>query len=225
MKELFRIGDKIIYVYGVGVALGLIAGFYILYRESRRKGLDQEKTFYLAILTVVAGIIGARLYYIIGFNLEYYIKNPLQIFAVRSGGLSIQGALLGGILFAIWYARKTGLPFFRTADAAAPGIAIGQAIGRIGCDVYGVPMTTIYPWGVKVGAQILHPAQMYEMFLDLILFTYLWKRRGKALSAENPARIPQNYIILPARIAKMRFTSRRRKSFLIIRRIFSEIKK
>ncbi len=67
----------------------------------------------------------------------------------------------------------------KAADAFAPGIIMGQAIGRIGCDVFGIPMTKAYFWGVSVNNQLLHPAQMYEALLNLVLFTYLWKSRNK----------------------------------------------
>lgn len=179
MKELFKIGNFGVYLFGITVAIGMIAGVFVMLRESERKGADKDKTLDLAVYTIFAAIIGARLYYIIAFNLKYYIENPIEIFFINLGGLSIQGGLIGGILFAAWYTKKKKISFWKTADIYAPGIAIGQAIGRIGCDVFGVPMETIYPWGIKVGSQILHPAQMYEMILDLILFAYLWRSRGK----------------------------------------------
>lgn len=179
MRELFRIGHISIRFFGVMIALGLLAGVFLALKEIRRKKINEDKAFELIIFTVLAAIIGARLYYILGFNLDYFIKNPGQIFAINAGGLSIQGALIFGVLFAVLYSRLRKISFLDTADAVAPSIAIGQAIGRIGCDVFGVPMKTIYPWGIEVQGQILHPAQMYEMVLDLILFIFLWNRRGK----------------------------------------------
>lgn len=159
--------------------LGILAGLWIMLKEAKRKELNIDKMYDLVIYTVIAGIVGARLYYVIAFNFSYYIKNPMEILFVHQGGLSIQGALIGGILVAIWYIRKSSLPFWKTADTFAPGIIIGQAIGRIGCDVFGIPMNKVYPWGITIGGQILHPAQLYEVFLNLILFAYLWTKRGK----------------------------------------------
>ncbi|MBA1336947.1 MAG: Prolipoprotein diacylglyceryl transferase [Firmicutes bacterium] len=117
--------------------------------------------------------------YVLVFSPGYYRQNPLEIFAVYNGGLSIQGVLIAGIIFAVWYTRRTGIGFWRTADAFAPAIILWQAIGRIGCDVFGVPMDKAYPWGVMVGSQLLHPAQLYEALLNLALFTYLWWSRGR----------------------------------------------
>ncbi|MEW9095579.1 MAG: prolipoprotein diacylglyceryl transferase [Clostridiaceae bacterium] len=179
MVELFRIGHFSIYLFGVAVALGVIVGMLIMSIESKRKGLDSDKILDLALYTILAGIIGARAYYIVAFDLSYYIQNPKEIFLISSGGMSIQGALIGGTLFALWYTKKKNISFFEVADVAAPAMAIGQAIGRIGCDVFGIPMKNVYPWGINIEGQILHPAQMYEMYLNLILFIFLWSRRDK----------------------------------------------
>lgn len=179
MVELFRIGHIGIYLFGVTIAIGILAGLYVMSIEAKRKGLNSDKMLDLALFTIIAAVLGARVYYIIAFDLGFYLKNPLEIIKINSGGLSIQGGLIGGILFAAWYTKKKGISFLKAADAFAPGIAIGQAIGRIGCDVFGIPMKTIYFWGINIDGQTLHPAQMYEMLLDLILFTYLWSRKGK----------------------------------------------
>ncbi len=180
MKELFRLGNISIYLFGVTIALGILAGIGIMLKEAKRKELNTEKMYDLVMYTIIVAMVGARLYYVLAFNPKYYLKNPMEILLVHQGGLSIQGALIAGILVALWYVRKNNLNFWKVADTFAPGIILGQAIGRIGCDVFGIPMKTIYPWGVRVGSQILHPAQLYEVFLDLILFTYLWKGRGKS---------------------------------------------
>jgi phosphatidylglycerol:prolipoprotein diacylglycerol transferase len=179
MRELFHIGGFSVGIFGIMVALGMVAGILVITKETRRKGMDEEKTMDLVLYTVIASIIGARLYYVTAFRLPYYLENPLEILRFSEGGLSIQGGILGGILFAAWYARRKGMDFWKAADAFAPGIALGQAIGRIGCDVFGVPMQTPYAWGILVGGQLLHPAQLYEMGLDLILFLYLWRKRGR----------------------------------------------
>lgn len=179
MVELFKIGNFTIYIFGVMVSIGMIVGIYLMHSEAKRKGLDTDNMFELALYTLIASVVGARLYYILVFNLGKYIENPSEIFLLRSGGLSIQGGLIGGILLAVWYTKRKNIPFWKAADAFAPGIVAGQAIGRIGCDIFGIPMKTIYPWGIIVNSQVLHPAQMYEMILDLILFGYLWGNRGK----------------------------------------------
>lgn len=179
MVELFKIGNFTIYLFGVMIAIGMIVGIYLMQSEAKRKGLDSDTMFELAMYTLLASVIGARLYYILVFNPNPYIQNLVEVFSFRDGGLSIQGGLIGGTLFAVWYTKRKKISFWTAADAFAPGIVAGQAIGRIGCDIFGIPMQTSYPWGIVINYQLLHPAQMYEMVLDLILFVYLWSRRGK----------------------------------------------
>ncbi|WP_432666074.1 prolipoprotein diacylglyceryl transferase [Wukongibacter baidiensis] len=179
MVELFRIGHVSIYLFGITIALGMLTGMAIMIKEAKRKGMDIDKLTDLAVYTIIASLIGARLYYVLAFNLEYYLANPKAIISIRDGGLSIQGALILGIGFAFWYTKKKRISFWEVADVFAPGIIIGQAIGRIGCDVFGVPMEKPYPWGVVANSQLLHPAQLYEALLDLLLFTYLWRSRSK----------------------------------------------
>ncbi|WP_432402505.1 prolipoprotein diacylglyceryl transferase [Wukongibacter sp. M2B1] len=179
MVEIFRIGHFAIYLFGVTIALGMLVGMAIMIKEAKRKEMDVDKLIDFAIYTIIVSLIGARLYYVFAFNPEYYLANPKAIISIRDGGLSIQGALILGIGFAFWYTKKKKISFWEVADVFTPGIIIGQAIGRIGCDVFGIPMEKPYPWGVMVNSQLLHPAQLYEALLDLLLFVYLWRSRGK----------------------------------------------
>ncbi|MDW7667921.1 MAG: prolipoprotein diacylglyceryl transferase [Bacillota bacterium] len=179
MVEVFKIGHYAIYLFGLTIVIGMIVGIFIMTKEAKRKGSNVDNLTDLAIYTIISALIGARLYYVIAFNFKYYIQNPKNILAFRDGGLSIQGALIFGILFALWYTKKKGINFGKAADAFALGIIMGQAIGRIGCDVFGITMDKVYFWGVKVNNQLLHPAQLYEAILNLLLFTYLWSTRDK----------------------------------------------
>lgn len=177
MKVLFNVGGFSIHLFGTTIALGILIGFLVMLKEAKRKGLDINKLTDLALYTVIIGIIGARINYILAFNPSYYIQNPKEIFMINQGGLSIQGALIAGTIFAIWYMKKNNIPVWKTADTFALGIIIGQAIGRVGCDVFGVPMSRSWFWGVNVGGQLLHPAQIYEAILNYILFIILWNKR------------------------------------------------
>jgi len=177
MKVLFNVGGFSIHLFGTAIALGILVGFFVMLSEAKRKGLDQDKLTDLAMYTVIFGIIGARLNYILAFNPSYYIQNPKEIFMINQGGLSIQGALIVGTIFALWYMKKKNIPIWKTADAFAPAIIMGQAIGRVGCDVFGIPMSQSWFWGVNVGGELLHPAQIYEAVLNYILFLVLWNKR------------------------------------------------
>lgn len=180
MVELFSIGHFSIYLLSVTSAIGMIIGLLLIQKEGERKLLDKDKLMDLGIFTVLFGIIGARLGYILFFNFDYYLNNPSEIFRFSQGGLSIQGAILAGSAAAFIIMRRKNLPVWKTADAIVPGVILGQAIGRVGCDVFGVPMSRNWPWGVMVNGELLHPAQLYEVALNYILFLLIWRKRKTA---------------------------------------------
>jgi len=192
MVELFSIGHFSIHLLSVTSALGMIIGLLMIQKEGERKNLDKDKLMNLSMITVFSGIIGARIGYILFFNFSHYVNNPAEIIRFSQGGLSIQGAILGGGAMAFWYINKAQLPVWQTADAVVPGIILGQAIGRVGCDVFGVPMQRNWPWGVMVNGELLHPAQLYEAGLNLLLFLYIWKKRQ---SAKHPGQLFFIYLI------------------------------
>lgn len=178
MKTLFSIGNFNIPFFGTMIMIGILAALLILKYEARRKNIKTEKILDLALIGLVGGIIGARLGYVVFYNLEYYIQNPLSILKIHQGGLSIHGGLIGGIIFSILYLRKNKeLNLFVVADIAAPAIILAQGIGRIGCDVYGKIMVEPKFMGIPVNGVFYHPAQAYEFLLDYLLFLFLWRKR------------------------------------------------
>lgn len=177
MKILFDFLGFPIYFFGVMITLGLLAGIYTAYFEVNRKGLDTDRVLDLAIFGITFAIVGARLFYILFYDLSYYIQNPAKIILVREGGLSIHGGLIGAFLFGLFYFKKYKLSFIKYADAIVPGIILGQAIGRVGCDVFGKVMKVPLPWGIIHQGQLLHPTQVYEFLLNYIVFFILWRKR------------------------------------------------
>ncbi len=177
MKILFDVFGFPIYFFGVMIALGLLAGILVAYMEVKRKGLETERVFDLAIYGLIFAIVGARLFYIMFYDLSYYIKNPVDILLIREGGLSIHGGLIGAFIFGFYYFKKHKLSFLQYADAIVPGIILGQAIGRVGCDVFGKVMNTSLPWGIVRQGQLLHPTQVYEFLLNYTVFFILWRKR------------------------------------------------
>lgn len=177
MKVLFSIFGYPIYFFGVMIAVGILAGLFAAYLEVKRKGLSPDKFFDLVTYSIIFAVLGARIAYIVFYDLSYYLNNPLDIIKISEGGLSIHGGLLGAFIFAFFYIRKHKLDFFKYADAIAPGIILGQGIGRVGCDVFGKVMTTPLPWGIERQGQLLHPAQVYEFLLDYLVFFILWRKR------------------------------------------------
>ena len=179
MKILFEISGFPVHFFGLTVAMGILAGFLLIYRLAAREGKNVNKIMDLGLYTLVFGFIGSRIGYILFYNPQFYLQNPMQIIMVHSGGLSIHGALIGGSAYAFWYIRKHQLDFWTMADLFAPGIILGQAIGRIGCDVFGRPMAVPRLWGVEYGGALVHPVQIYEALLNyVVLFILLNKRKN-----------------------------------------------
>lgn len=178
MVELFSIGHLSIYLFGVTVAVGMLVGIMLAGREAKRLKLPEDAVYDVILYSVLGGIVGARLVYILVYDPSYYFANPLEIFRINTGGLSIHGGIMGGFLLGIWRVRNYKLDLWQMADLLAPALILGQAIGRIGCDVFGLTMTKPYSWGVEFNGALVHPAQVYEFTLDYILFAWLWLRRN-----------------------------------------------
>ena len=175
--------------YGVIVALSFLLGLWVSTREAKRNGVDPALVQDFAFYAVVGGIIGARIYFVLFSNPSYFLRNPWEIFAIWHGGMGIIGALLGGLLTALWYCRRRELSFFRLADTLAPGVALGQAVGIVACllngDSYGRP--TDVAWAVtytdpRAMAPLniaLHPVEIYEMAAYFLVFLLVWGTRRK----------------------------------------------
>jgi phosphatidylglycerol:prolipoprotein diacylglycerol transferase len=186
---LFKFGSIEIRLYGVMIALAFIVGTLIGEREARRKGFPPGTVYDLLSFMLIAVVIGARLYYVIFSDLSWFITHPFEIIAIWKGGLSLHGGMIGGLIAGIWYCRKRGLPVWKFSDVLAPSAIIGQAIGRIGCTLNGCcyGKETDLPWGLvysdphssaPLGIP-LHPTQIYEIILSLILFAGIWYSRKK----------------------------------------------
>ncbi len=176
-KVIFQIGHLQINIFGLMIVIGILAGLWLAVREAKKTGVDPDSIMELVLYTVIGGVVGARLIYVLVYNPQYYMAEPLAILKIYEGGLSIHGGLLGGILVGGLYVKKKGLSFWKTADLVTPSLILGQAIGRIGCDVFGKPILGSLPWGVSINGQLLHPAQAYEFLLNYLLFFVLWRKR------------------------------------------------
>jgi len=185
---LFTIGSVAVSWHGIFVVLAVIVGILVSLRLGRGAGISRDVIYSTAIWAIPAGIIGARLVHVLD-HLDYYTIDPGAIVAIWEGGLSIFGAVLGGTLAGVVYARVSGISVGCLADVVAPGVILAQAVGRIGCaingDAYGTP--TSLPWGFvythpnayAYGIPPSHPAPVYEIFWDLIVFAMIWRLRGR----------------------------------------------
>ncbi len=161
MQQGFSIGPLYIHYYGILVMLGALAGTWLASTEARRKGLNTEIPWDVLPWLLIGGIIGARLWHIllppksmvdVGITAGYYLTHPLDAIAIWRGGLGIPGAVIGGVIALYIYTRKKNLIFAQWLDVLAPGIALGQAIGRWGNyvnqEIYGAP--TSLPWAIFI---------------------------------------------------------------------------
>jgi phosphatidylglycerol:prolipoprotein diacylglycerol transferase len=191
--ELFKIGNFPINTYGVFLALAFLCAILITVKLGARDGLPREKIYDLCLWMLLSSLIGSKVLML--FTEPEYRDHPWQLLSLdflRSGGV-FYGGLIAAILAGYLLMRRYKLPWWKTADACAPGIAIGNFFGRQGCFAAGCcwGKPTSLPWGVKfseLGHEItgvpvgvpLHPTQLYESFAMLLVFAFLlWlhKRR------------------------------------------------
>lgn len=185
--EIFRIGSIPINTYGVFLALAFLCAILITVKLAARDGLPREKIYDLCLWMLLCSLIGSKI--LMFFTEPEYRDHPLQLISLdflRSGGV-FYGGLIGAILSGYFLMRRYQLPWWKTADACAPGIAIGNFFGRQGCFAAGCcwGKPTTLPWGVKfteLGHEItgvpldvrLHPTQLYESFAMLLVFFFLF---------------------------------------------------
>lgn len=188
---LFSIFGFPIRSYGLFIAIAFLAGLWLAKRVAarRRPGyvpLIEE----FAVTALISAIVGARLWEV-AFTWEYYRHNLWEIPAIWHGGISIQGAVLGGVLGAIWFCRSRKIPFWDFADTLTPGLLLGQAIGRLGScllngDAFGKPTGSsfgiVYAPGSMAydtfGPVPLWPAEVLEGTWDLVIMgVALWMLR------------------------------------------------
>lgn len=176
-----HIGPITIYVWGVMVALGILVGILLATKEAKRKKLSQEEIYNIGIISVISGIMGSRI--------VFALENPAALtsfwdfFKVWEGGLAFHGGFFAAILVGYVYIRIRKLDFKKYLDAVAPSIAIGHAIGRVGCILTGLHLgkETTVPWGVYQNGAVRHLTPLYEMIGLVILFLILTKLKTHKL--------------------------------------------
>lgn len=193
------------------IMVGILAAVWLSQRRAAHKGLAyQNMLLDLAIWLVPAGIIGARAWEM-AFTWQDYVETPWDRFAIWKGGLSIQGAVLGGVLVTILFARWRRVRVWELLDLIAPSAILGQGIGRIGSlmngDAFGRPVSEV-PWwpdwlglvyhpaspaGELFGATPLIPAEGLEMVADFLILAFLLWYRPKQ---DVPGRMVLTYVIL-----------------------------
>lgn len=212
--QAIQIGPVMIRYYSLALIGGVLAGTWLFSCLGKRKGIQSETAWDSMLWFFLGGIIGARLWHVIfpasssGLTFGYYLTHPAQIFAVWNGGLGVPGAILGGAAGMVLFCRHYGFPIRSFVDAGAPGLALGQAIGRWGNyfnqELYGAPSDL--PWAIKIDPPYrlakfadqatYHPLFAYEMILSLLNVAILiWVDRNFE-DRLNPGDIFALYLVL-----------------------------
>ena len=171
-----EIGPLSLHYYGLAIAVGILLAVWLLRRRYTAAGGDPELPDRVAVVAVLAGMVGARLAYV-STNLDRFAERPWAILFVWEGGLAFYGGLTLGALAGLWYLRRNNAldPVF--LDAAAPCLPLAHAVGRWGNyfnqELYGTP--TGLPWGLEIAAEPapVHPTFLYESLGNLALFAVL----------------------------------------------------
>lgn len=194
---LFQFGPLKIYSYGLAVACAFIIATILAKLEASRQNIPEEKILNLSIWVGFFGISGARILYILQ-NLKFYIRYPGEMLMLQRGGLSFYGGLILATICAIIFLRRQHLPTVKTFDIIAPYLALGQAIGRIGCFLngccYGKP--TDFSFSVCFPGEGIarYPVQIYSSLNLLLIFVIL--RIFQAKKAKIPGQIFLLYCLL-----------------------------
>lgn len=179
---LIKLGPFTLHAYGLMAALGLLAAWLVVQSLAKRQGMDPEKVSNLTLWVALGGLAGARLGQV-ALNPAPYLARPLSILAIWQGGLAFYGGLLVALPLGLWLIRRWRLGLLPTMDLFAPALALGQALGRIGCffsgDSFGKPFDG--PWAVVFRDPHslapkgipLHPTQLYTAGALLIITAVL----------------------------------------------------
>ena len=178
-----------IYWYGIILAIAFLTALFIVVNIAKNEYSEDKKipdTFYdIGFWVLLGGIFGARLYYVL-LSPNYYLSNLKEIFMIQHGGLSIHGAVLGGIIAGAILCKIKKMDFFKYADLCALGLPIAQAIGRWGnffnSEAFGLP--TNLPWGIFIpenarptmyaSFEYFHPTFLYECIWNILVFLILF---------------------------------------------------
>ena len=194
--RLLELGPLTVYSYGVLLAAAYLLALYYAVRRANRAGLDGDRVLDLGIAIIISALVGAKLLLLV-VDFDYFRRNPAELWTLaRSGGVFYGGLVLAFVV-GMWYMRRNRMPVWATADAIAPGIALGHVVGRMGCVLagccYGKPTTL--PWGItfsdafaaaNVGTP-LHPTQLYDAAAELLILILLvtTERRGRAYAGRT----------------------------------------
>jgi phosphatidylglycerol---prolipoprotein diacylglyceryl transferase len=207
--RLFHIGPFTVYGYGLMLALGFIAGSYLLVSEFKRRNLDPNIANNITLIALIAGVAGSKILYLME-NWSSFVIDPAGM-TFNPGGLTFYGGFLLAAFSIYVYGRYKGIHFFTIGDAIAPGMMLGYGIARLGCHLagdgdYGFPttlpwgtnysqgtyppsiafkdfpeITSQFPGGIVPNSVLCHPTPVYEFIICALMCWFLWKLRKEII--------------------------------------------
>ena len=183
----FSIGNISVHYYGLCISFGIVLGLLVSYFICKKyyKDINPDIIFDIAIPVIIGGIVGARLYYCL-LSFDYYSKHILEIIQIYKGGLSIHGAIIGGLISGVIYAKKKNLPILKLCDIFTFALVTGQIIGRWGnffnSEAFGLPAQNFLKLYIPaekrpllfMGNEYFHPAFLYESLLNIVVLILLY---------------------------------------------------
>jgi phosphatidylglycerol:prolipoprotein diacylglycerol transferase len=194
---LFQIGKQPVYSYGFFLALGYLFATFLLWREGKRQGYSEEKLLDLSVASLVAAIIGGRIFYTL-LHLGDFQDNPTRVFFFWEGGFAYYGSFVLVLIIASYLIRKWKWSFFQVADFASLAVLVAILFASIGAFLSGndYGKITSLPWGVTFPFLIgkRHPTQIYSAILSIILFIGLYRLYLRSIS--RPANLRSGKVFL-----------------------------
>ena len=185
VRTLFEIGPFRVHIYGVLLAVAFVIGSLWATRSGRKRGLSEERILALVGWILISSIIGARLHYVLAHPGSF--EDPLALFRIWEGGLTLYGGLIAAIAVSFLYLRRNRVGFLPVADALAPALALGEGIARIGCFLNGCcfgracegALCVHYPGdsyaAMALGETAVFPSQLALSAGMFLLFLLLWR--------------------------------------------------
>lgn len=188
---LLKLGPITLHTYGLMVALGFLAGLHATRIQFERQGLPLMQIDRMVLSIMIAGLLGARIFYFGVDNFAELKVDPLSFLRIWEGGLVFYGGVLGGLMVLVYFSQVQRLPFLSLTDAFSVPLLLAHSIGRLGCFAAGCcyGKETALPWGVTYGHPAslaprfisLHPTQLYESLAAFLLFLAFNKANQKRL--------------------------------------------
>ena len=186
----FSLGPLSVHWYGLMYVVGIVVGLLVAWPYARSKGITSDQLEMIALWAIPAGLVGARLYYVLQQPLGQYLENPLRIIAVWEGGMAFYGAVFAAVLTIVILTWRMRLSIWKFLDMAVIFATAGQFFGRIGNIINGdvIGYATNLPWGFVYANPnsfaprhdiAYQPAAVYEAITDIILFSILWILRKR----------------------------------------------